>query len=178
HTLRYYTETGKDSVEMTLDTYSWYVKGIRYPIFESIKTTLHRLPPLSLGEGSGVRSNAVADTTVFHTSFYYSPDELKTLSDAEQNTKDTNGNPVSEAETVFTEARLLPNPVVNNLNIDFKIWFTVHNNIGVPMLQTTPQTLNKGKHYTTIPMNKLHTGTYTVYVHVDDMMVSRVVVKK
>ena len=41
-TLRHYTETGKDSVEMTLDTYSWYAAGIRYPVFESIKTTLSK----------------------------------------------------------------------------------------------------------------------------------------
>ena len=40
--LRHYTETGKDSLEMTLDTYSWYAAGIRYPVFESIKTTLSK----------------------------------------------------------------------------------------------------------------------------------------
>jgi len=41
-TLRHYTETGKDNLEMTLDTYSWYAAGIRYPIFESVKTTLSK----------------------------------------------------------------------------------------------------------------------------------------
>ena len=50
HTLRYYTQTGKDSVQMTHDTYAWYAAGIRYPVFESIKTTLSKIPS-SLGEG-------------------------------------------------------------------------------------------------------------------------------
>lgn len=188
HTTRYYTETGKDSVQMTLDTYTWYARNFRHPVFESIKTTLHT--PLSsrrgaggeVGEGSG---GEASDTTIFYTSFYYTPEELVEMSDSikESNT-DEYGNTISEAEKVFTEARMLPNPVISNLNIDFKltrkavIWFSVHNNIGIPMRQTATQTLDEGYHQTQIPMSGLVTGTYTVYVHVDDMVIQRVVVKK
>lgn len=39
-TMRYYTETGKDSTEMMIDTYSWFAKGVRYPVFESVKTDI------------------------------------------------------------------------------------------------------------------------------------------
>jgi len=68
-TLRYYTETQlapnssfleEENVEMILDTYSWYAQGVRYPVFESIKTSI-------VTDG--------ADTTVFTTSFYYPPIE-------------------------------------------------------------------------------------------------------
>ena len=73
HTQRYYSEaktkrgnrvvknpkidslrntTNGDTLRITLDTYSWYVKDIRYPVFESIKTTIHE---------------EAKDTTVFHT---------------------------------------------------------------------------------------------------------------
>jgi len=180
HTLRYYTETGKDSVEMTLDTYTWYANDIRYPIFESIKTTLHK-PSSQRGE----EAESKADTTVFFTSFYYSPEELNKQPDLlAKDATDIYGNPIPEAERVFTEARMNPNPVISNLIIDYKltrkaqIWFTVHNNIGVPMRQTSPQTLDEGYHQQTIPMGGLITGTYTVYVHIDDMMINRVVVKK
>ena len=170
HTTRYYTDTGKDSTEMTLETYSWYGKNLRYPVFESIKTTLHKQNK---------------DTAIFFTSFYYTPEELDKQPDLLPNdSTDIYGNPIPEAERVFTEARMLPNPVISNLNIDFKlkrraqIWFTVHNNIGIPMRQTTPQLLDEGYHQTQIPMGGLVTGTYTVYVHVDDMLIQRVVVKK
>lgn len=178
HTLRYYTETGKDSVEMTLDTYSWYVKGIRYPVFESIKTTIRRKLPAANGNAA---SSEMKDSTVFRTSFYYSPEELNN-SDSE--TTDVNGNPLSEAEKVFTEARMNPNPVISDLIIDFKltrkaqIWFSIHNNIGIPMCNTTSQIIDKGYHQQTIPMGGLITGTYTVYVHVDDMVIQKVVIKK
>ncbi|MGC3978309.1 MAG: hypothetical protein QM751_08870 [Paludibacteraceae bacterium] len=179
HTTRYYTETGKDSVQMTLDTYTWYARALRHPVFESIKTTLHRLPSPS-GEGSGERS----DTTIFYTSFYYTPEKLIERQDSINRDTDAYGNPLPEVEKVFTEARMLPNPVISNLNIDFKltrqarIWFSVHNNIGMPMRQTSPQTLSEGYHQTQIPMSGLVTGTYTVYVHVDDMVIQRIIIKK
>ena len=91
--------TSNDTLRMTLDTYSWYIKDIRYPVFESIKTTIHR---------------ADQDTAVFHTSFYYTPEELP-----------ENYNPdepdIPEIEQVFTEARMMPNPVVNDLHIHYKL---------------------------------------------------------
>ncbi|WP_321439181.1 hypothetical protein [uncultured Bacteroides sp.] len=173
HSMRYYTETGKDSVEMILDTYTWYTKDIRYPVFESIKTTLHK---------------ANKNATVFYTSFYYSPKELKEQSENElENDKDSTdiyGKPIPEAEKVFTEALMLPNPVVNNLEINYKltrrasIWFSVHNNIGIPMCATIPQTLNEGSHLETIKMEHLITGTYMIFVHVDNMVIKRVIIKK
>lgn len=173
HTLRHYTETGKDSTEMQLDTYAWYAEGIRYPVFESIKTSLIKKSAAG-GE---------VDTTVFTTSFYYPP-ELQTAqikTDPESFTPPT-GEP--EGASVFTEATLQPNPVINNLYINYKltraatIWFSIHNNAGTPMTQTSPQRKTEGYNYCTINMSAMMTGTYTVYVHVDDMVVKRVVVKK
>ena len=152
HTLRYYTQAGKDSVRMTHDTYSWYAAGIRYPVFESIKTTLSKIPP-SFGEGAG----GEADTTVFTTSFYYPP---------ELQTSQVETAPLDSATTakewtvgdVFTEARLAPNPVTDNLYITYrltraaKVWFTVTTNLGTPVCQTTPQNLPEGPNQNTINM--------------------------
>ena len=151
-----------DTLRMTLDTYSWYVQDIRYPVFESIKTAIHR---------------AGQDTTVFHTSFYYTPEELPADANLEK-------PEIPKIEQVFTEATMLPNPVINDLLIDYKltrsalIRFSVHNNIGIPMRRTIQRNLPSGRHYETIPMGGLGTGTYTVYVHVDDMVMSRVVIKR
>src|ERR1035437_3749596 len=63
HTLRYYTETSKDSIEMTLDTYSWYAIGIRYPVFESVKTSISKL----LKKQSDYETPSRKDTTVFRS---------------------------------------------------------------------------------------------------------------
>jgi len=177
HTLRYYTETGRDSIDMTLDTYSWYAEGVRYPVFESVKTNLikHR------HTGSGSNANG-QDTTIFATSFYYPP-ELQ-LSQVQTDPLPAEKDDKAGAKTVFTEATFLPNPVVSNLQIKYKltrpaqVWFTVHNNIGVPVCQTTPLQSSEGQHNTTIDMKALITGTYTLYIHVDDMIINKVVVKK
>ena len=177
-TLRHYTETGKDSVEMTLDTYSWYAAGIRYPVFESIKTTLSKK-----GDKKDEKGESMKDTTVFKTSFYYPP---------EKQTSQVETAPIPEeaktadlgASAVFTEAQLMPNPVIDNLYIKYKlvrsakVWFTVHNNIGIPQRNTSPQQLGEGEHSTTVGMGGLIPGVYSLFVHVDDMVMRLNVVKQ
>jgi len=174
HTMRHYTQTGRDSIEMTLDNYAWYAEGIRYPVFESIKTNLIKKARKQGEQGK--------DTTIFTTSFYYPP-ELQ-ISQIQTDPIPESQDTLQGAEAIFTEATMLPNPVVSNLYINYKltrsaqIWFTVHNNAGIPMTQTTPQMKPVGYNYTIINMSNLITGTYTVFVHVDDMVLQRVIIKK
>ncbi len=174
HTLRYYTQTGRDSIEMTLDTYAWYAEGVRYPVFETVKTNLIKKARKQGEQGK--------DTTVFTTSFYYPP-ELQT-SQIQTDSIPENTETLQGAEAVFTEATMLPNPVVSNLYINYKltraakIWFSVHNNAGIPVKQTTPQDMPVGYNYCSIQMSNLMTGSYTVYVHVDDMIMQRIILKK
>lgn len=168
-TTRHYTEVGKDSIQMVLDTYAWYIKGIRYPIVETITTSLNR------------NEN---DTTVFRTSFFYSPTELR--NGEKKYTDDIVEIATSTrlAASIFTEATLFPNPVIDKLTIEYKltkkaqIGFSLHNNIGQPMLHTSSQTLSQGWHREVIPMNGLPTGSYTLYVLIDDMLLKRVIIKK
>ena len=177
-TLRHYTETGKDSLEMTLDTYSWYAAGIRYPVFESVKTTLSRK-----GDKKDETGESMKDTTVFSTSFFYPP---------EKQTSQVQTDPIPPESTetmlgaaaVFTEASLMPNPVIDNLVINYKltrpakIWFTVHNNVGIQLCQTPPENRTEGVNSTNVTMSSLLTGVYSLYVHVDDMVMRLNVVKK
>jgi len=177
-TLRHYTETGKDSLEMTLDTYSWYASGIRYPVFESIKTTLSKK-----GDQKDENGESMKDTTVFTTSFYY-PSEKQISQVQTEPIPPEADNVLSGAAAVFTEAQLMPNPVIDNLVINYKltrsaiVWFTVHNNVGIPLCQTSPENRTEGFNSTNVPMSNLLTGVYSLYVHVDDMVMKLNVVKK
>ena len=177
-TLRHYTETGKDNLEMTLVTYSWYAAGIRYPVFESIKTTLNKK-----GDRKDEKGESISDTTVFTTSFYYPPEKQTSQVQTDATPTETTDALVGAA-SVFTEAQLMPNPVVDNLVINYKltraakVWFTVHNNTGIPLCQTSPQSLSEGYNSTNVPMSSLITGVYSLYVHVDDMTMRLNVVKK
>lgn len=177
-TLRHYTETGKDSVEMTLDTYAWYAKGIHYPVFESIRTTQSKK-----GSRKDELGESMKDTTVFTTSFYYPPE----LQLGQVQTDSIPGSPPSGvlegAAAIFTEASWQPNPVAENLNLTYKltrnalIWFTVHNNAGIPLCTTSPASMIAGPNNTTIYMGGLIPGVYTLYVHVDDMILRMNVIK-
>ena len=179
HSLRHYTETGKDSVEMTLDTYSWYAAGIRYPVFESVKTIVSKC----LKKQTEYQAASTKDTTVFTTSFYYPP-ELQTSQVQTDSIPVDQTNALQGVSAVFTEAQLMPNPVLDNLYLTYKltrpaqVWFTVHNNTGIPLCQTAPQNQNEGYNNTTINMGGLLTGVYSLYVHVDDMVMKLNVVKK
>jgi hypothetical protein len=177
-TLRHYTQTGTDSLEMTLDTYSWYASGIRYPVFESIKTTLSKK-----GDKKDEKGESMKDTTIFTTSFYYPPEKQTSQVQTDPIPVETN-ELLLGAAAVFTEAQLMPNPVLDNLVITYKltraakVWFTVHNNTGIPLCQTTPENLNEGNNSTNVLMGSLITGVYSLYVHVDDMVMKMNVVKK
>ena len=177
-TIRHYTETGKDSIEMTLDTYAWYAEGIRYPVFESVKTTLSKK-----GDRKDEVGESMKDSTVFATSFYYPPE--KQLEQVQTDPiAPTPPDAATGAASVFTEASWQPNPVVDNMNITYKltrqavIWFSVSNNAGIPLCQTSPSNQSEGFNCTTLPMGGLITGVYTLNVHVDDMMMKMNVVKK
>jgi len=173
-TTRHYTETdlahGRETgnqTQMILDTYSWYAQGVRYPVFQSIRTSI-----LSNG----------ADTVVFETSFYFPPSEQRRQTvEEEEHPEDLLS--FDDITAVFTEVDLFPNPVVHNLHIRYKltrnarIHFTVHNNSGILMAQTPQQHLPEGQHENLINMSSLPTGVYTLYVHVDGMVMSLNVVK-
>lgn len=177
-TIRNYIETGKDSVEMTLDCYAWYSDGIRYPVFESVRTTLSKK-----GDKKDEVGESLKDTTVYTTSYYYPPDMQEYQLDQIQ-VADNNNAGTDEIHKVFTEGRYLPNPVVTDLQIEYKltrganVWFTLHNNVGVPQSSTSPEKLTEGYHSISINMSNLMTGTYMLYVHVDDMVMKQIIIKQ
>lgn len=160
HRERTYSEIGIDSALLKLDAYSWYVNGFRYPVFETFISTI-------------TKNDSIFED--FKTSFYYSDDTIDSLFTPTNNTP--------EIEKVFTEATLLPNPVSSNLLISYnltrpaQIWFSVHNNGGVLVRQTAPQMMPGGFNQCSISMAAVATGSYTVYIHVDNLVMQRVILK-
>ena len=173
-TLRQYTETGKDSLTMTMDIYAWYAEGSRYPVFESIKSTTHRK-----------QRNGVQDTIFFTTSFYYPPVKkqarFEDLLTNENSTQNADTNPIY---AFIGYIRTMPNPVLDNLNINFEMkqeaqmWFTVHNNLGVPVAQTAPALYQTGIHDVNVSMAGQIQGVYSLYVHAGDMVLSLNIIKR
>jgi hypothetical protein len=119
--------------------------------------------------------------TTFYFAFGYDTNTLLNMNNADNQQNNTLQNPIFE---VFTEADWQPNPVVENLYVSYKltrnatVWFSVHSNGTIPLCQTPPQNLQAGENMTIIPMSSLPTGSYSVFVHVDDMAVMETVIKR
>jgi hypothetical protein len=169
--VREYTETGVDSVTMRLETYAWYAKGNRYPVFETVKTTTHKT-------GKEETEHKVA-------SFFYPPMQQEQQTDttglAE---KDTGSESKSDVDRIFTHCRLLPNPVESQLRIEYELSesstlnFSIHDAVGVPKITTAPIFQQAGHYTKTISMGSFPRGVYPLHVTVNGMVKTLHVVKK
>ena len=180
HTTRKYTQTGKDSLEMKMDIYSWYAKGTRYPVFESIKSDVTKK--------KGTNSK---DSTIYTTSFYYPPikqkdqlekDELVSEATLKKGLED-NSDSIGTANPL-TSIQILPNPVTDNLYVNFKlnqttkVWYIIYSNVGKIIYQTEPITYNNGYQQISINMSSQTPGIYTLYIHVGDSKIKKNIIKK
>ncbi|GHV58336.1 hypothetical protein FACS1894182_10140 [Bacteroidia bacterium] len=156
HSILQYTESRKLQAIITVNKWSWFAPGVRYPVFESIQTT---------------NSTSKEKKTVFNTSFYCPP---------QLQTGDTIVQTLSpdDIRSIFTEAQLFPNPVRDYLTVRYKltrpaqIWFTVHDQQGILKKNVALQWQTEGHYTQTVDMHSLPAGIYMLYAHVDDQVVA------
>ena len=163
HQRRTYQEIVRKSSFVTEDTYYWYSERCRYPLFVNKKlSTEHK-----------------RDTIVFEVAYYF-PQELTEEEHIANSIPQTKTN----IDSVFTNATYLPNPVVENLIISYQltrdasISFSLHNNGGLLFIQTPTQQEDAGYHTTTINMSSYPIGTYILYIHIDDVILSQTIIKQ
>jgi len=170
-TTEHYTQTA--NTEIILDTYSWYANGMRYPVFESIQTLLRK---------------AGTDNILYSTSFYYYQDVMRSAQiDQTETALDTTKKADSTAtkiSDICTEVKLIPNPVVDNLTVNFKlsrnatIAFTLYSSTGAPVYNAPSLYMKEGYQSANINMSALPTGVYTLNIKVDGMVMTENVMKR
>jgi hypothetical protein len=169
--LREYTETGVDSVTMRLETYSWYAKDNRYPVFETLKTATQKT-------GKEEIEHKVA-------SFFFPPvlqaQQTDTTGLVE---KEANTGTTTEIDRILTTCRLLPNPVESQLRIEYElaedatINFSLHDAVGIPKITTSQVKRQAGKYTETLSMGSFPRGIYPLHLIVNGMVKTLHVVKK
>ncbi len=167
HTTRRYMRICDDSMSIRVDTYAWYVPQNRYPVFESEISTMQSIQ---------------SDTILSALSFYYPPDYL---SAGNNNSNRDVSFEEQEAmiDEIFTDAEYLPNPVESDLTIKYNltrsasVWFSLHSSGGICLRQTQKYEEREGAHSALIPMSGLMPGVYTLYVHVDNLILSVNIIK-
>ena len=99
-----------DTILLEIETYQWFVKGYRYPVFETVKSITNK--------GGEI-------TDFFEVAFFYPPqehhyleDDLEDLAETEDNYWDENQENNQENEPIFTY-NVYPNPVRDVLTLEY-----------------------------------------------------------
>lgn len=164
HTTQTLCESVGDTLLSTIQYYQWFCPQISYPLLETIE----------------VQKKVGNDTTIYAAAFYYQfADTLKQHVDSIVLPEEKDS-----ISSIFTEAQFMPNPVLNDLQISYKltqtanIHFSLHNNLGVVMYISRAELQEEGEHSKTISMGGYPQGTYVLYIHIDNVILSETIIKQ
>ena len=166
---------------ITSETYKWYAKGYRYPIFESIKT---------------YNNEDSLQTKAFKTAFFFPPQEHLYLDDDKENlavldslwnlkhplkeeTKSSNNEITGKLSYNF-----YPNPVESQLTIEYYLENVTTVNIslyamdGKLLKNIAVGKKDKGLHTEYLDCTTLSKGTYILHIETTGKSVSDKIIKK
>lgn len=145
------------------ERYIWYSPYFRYPLLETVYT----------------RTIRKTDTATFASS-YYIPQEPELAPIARKETEDDS---LLSVDSLITDVSYLPNPVYADLHVKYslvrpaRVYISVHYNGGVTTYQTPRRVENEGTHTVAINMAGMPMGSYVIYIHADDEIVSGNIIK-
>ncbi len=166
-----------DSMLLEIETYQWYVKGYRYPVFETVKSITNKNGEI---------------TDFFDVAFFYPPQEHYYLEDDPGNLAALEDNadeePASEGnkdedEPVFTY-NTYPNPVQDVLTLEY--YTEKPSTITITLLDMQRRPLyNKSNvcrqgdvQHVQINMSSLFKGCYMLIIETDSGVFNEVIFKK
>jgi hypothetical protein len=167
-----------DSVIFAVETFRWYAKGYRYPVFETVRSWQQRT-----GEDGGHE--------FLHTAFFFPPQEHYYLDDDEENLallEEDNqadpGNPHANPWSGLTY-NFYPNPVEVNLEIEMylpkpanRIRMQLTDRMGRVAWAKEYGSRQQGIHTEQIYMYPFVTGEYILNIWFDDYMIGEKIIKK
>ena len=165
-----------------LEIYRWYVKGYRYPVFETLRD-------INLDDHS----------LIFSTAFFFPPQDHLYLDTDSANLdlldqlwnldKQNIDNPDSEETEKVKLSDILictiyPNPVHNLLNLDYElkreanVGFQLASVFGLPVKTIAPRKKPAGVYHETIDCSALHDKNYVLRITANELFVNEVIMKK
>ncbi|MBQ3673396.1 MAG: hypothetical protein II928_02850 [Paludibacteraceae bacterium] len=160
HTMIQYYEQRQPQCTIQENRHIWFSEYCRYPLLETL-----------------IRSRIYASDTMVVASTYYFPQEQASHPSPRL------VKPIEEQEELITDVSYLPNPVQTNLQVRFnlshaaQVYISLHYNGGVTTYQTPLHQEEEGEHFVSINMAGLPIGTYVVYIHADEVVVSGNIIK-
>ncbi|NDV69679.1 T9SS C-terminal target domain-containing protein [Dysgonomonas sp. 25] len=177
------TVSQEPTSEKHLETYRWYTKGYRYPIFETIRNI-------------DTKDNSI----LFATSFYYPPQEhlyidtdpdnqriLDEMWDINKKKEDKSEETKKENITnLIANYNYYPNPIQDNLTLSYelsqqaKVQITLYSIVdGTMYYRSKQQVQEAGRHQTNIDCHTLPKGAYVLQIITDNQIsVAQNIIKK
>jgi hypothetical protein len=162
-----------DSTLPAVETFRWYAKGYRYPVFESVRSWIERL----------------GDTEIkhFNTAFFFPPQDHYYLEDDEENLallEAEVGEPEVENPWEGLTCNFYPNPAVTNLDIE--VYMPKAGHVKMQMVSRTGLTVwtkdfgiwTTGIHTTSIYVAPFPTGEYVLNMWFDDYLTGNTILKR
>lgn len=176
------TEGGDNSIQ--LETCSWYSKGYRYPVFETVRST-------KLNDNSEIFSTAFFFPPQDHLYLDTDPDNLALLEelwDMDKNKEKDNQTNDLAAKTVTLDdlmtCKIYPNPVESVMNMEYElkenadISFNLYTINGLPVKKINQKKQNTGIYYETIDCSNLYPKNYVLKITVNNLTVNEIIIKK
>ena len=163
HTRIQYRETKRMQNFVHEERYAWYSPYCRYPLLESVY----------------VQTIQKNDTVSFAFMYYY-PQEHENEPRPKEEQQDSL---VVAMDSLVTNISYLPNPVYNDVQIKYslsrpaQVYISMHYNGGVTTYQTPVRREDEGEHLIYVNMSGMPIGSYAVYIHADDTVVSGNIIK-
>ena len=170
-----------DSLEMVVETYKWYSKGYRYPIFETIKA---------------INTTDTTNVQEYQTAFFFPPQEHLYLDEDKDNLAvldslwnlDHNkgiDNPITNPETeIKLSYNFYPNPVESQLTLEYYLETSTTVNVTIysmegKLIKNLPiSKQDKGLHTEYIDCSNLAKGTYILRIEAGSEVMSDKIIKK
>jgi hypothetical protein len=166
--LRVYDNIGVENASMRLETYNWYAPGYRYPVFESVRSTI-------------ITENV--EKTDYSTAFYFPIAHMESLADDPEN--EAIRENIKQDQGVLLSCHVAPNPVDSNCTLSFELSVNAQvsirlcNIVGFPIsVAQQQQILPAGQHEKNISMSGLQKGNYVLYIQTNNYVTKQIVIKK
>lgn len=165
-----------------IESYKWYTKGYRYPIFETVRNI-----------------NLMDNSEIFKTAFFYppqdhfyldtDPDNLAILDSLWNIEEGNNFDKIPEETKIvsledYITCKIYPNPVKSTLNLDYElrqdatVMFELYSIDGllVKRIKTMPKLT--GSYFETIDCSGLYPRSYILRMTVNGLIVNEKIIKK
>jgi hypothetical protein len=172
-----------DSVLFVVETFRWYEKGYRYPVFETVRSWE------KYRKNDGNEKNEANEKNEFlATAFFYPPQEHYYLDDDEENSallenEENGGNTVIDPWEGLSY-NIYPNPVKTYLEVEIylpkptDIRIQVRNVVGIMELDENKGYYPKGTCSFRLNLMRIPIGNYILNIQLDEKLISEIIMKK